>query len=273
MSRSNTRATTPPVALAVESGIARVTLSRPLVHNAFDDRLIADLTEALQALDERDDVRIVVLTGDGASFSAGADLNWMRRMIAASEKDNRKDARRLAKLMRTLYHLGKPTLARVNGAAFGGGVGLIACCDIAIGVKDARFGLTEVRLGLVPAAISPYVIEAIGPRQARRWFLTGEHFDADAALRIGLLHEVVAPKQLDAAVDRQVELLLAAGPTAVSEAKGLVHRVVHPDFRRQRELDEDNADLIARLRVSAEGQEGVTAFLAKRKPAWIRPRA
>lgn len=263
---------TRPVTTTIDDGIARLTLARPGIHNAFDDVLIEALIDDLKAIEDDDSVRAVVITGDGASFSAGADLNWMRRMAAADEKDNRRDARRLAKLMRTLHYLCKPTIARVNGAAFGGGVGLVACCDVAIAVPSARFGLTEVRLGLVPAAISPYVIEAIGPRQARRFFLTGEIFDAAMALRIGLVHEIVDADQLDAAVDAQLALLRAAGPVAVREAKALVHRVVHPDFKAQRELDEDNADLIARLRVSDEGQEGLGAFLDKRKPAWAPTR-
>lgn len=251
-----------------DDGVATVTLTRPAIHNAFDDGLIEELTDALKSLADDEQTRAVVLTGEGASFSAGADLKWMRRMAAASEKDNRRDARKLAKLMRTLHYLPKPTIARVNGSAFGGGVGLVACCDIAIATKDAKFGLTEVRLGLVPAAISPYVIEAIGSRQARRYFLTGEVFDADTALRIGLLHQVVTTKQLDTAVNAQLALLQAAGPVAVAEAKALIHRVEHPDFKYQRELDEANAELIARLRVSPEGQEGLAAFLGKRKPIW-----
>lgn len=259
---------TEPVLIDIDDGVATVTLNRPRVHNAFDDALVEALTEALRSVQAERGVRAVVLTGEGASFSAGADLNWMRRMVAAGEKDNRKDARRLAKLMRTLNHLAKPTVARVNGAAYGGGVGLVACCDIAIAAKEAKFGLTEVRLGLVPAAISPYVIDAIGGRQARRWFLTGEIFDAEAALRMGLVHQVVAARQLDAAVEAQLALLRGAGPEAVVQAKALVQRVVHPDGKARRSLDEDNADLIARLRVSPEGQEGLTAFLAKRRPAW-----
>lgn len=259
---------TEPVLIDIDDGVATVTLNRPRVHNAFDDALVEALTEALRSVEAERGVRAVVLTGEGASFSAGADLNWMRRMVAAGEKDNRKDARRLAKLMRTLNHLPKPTVARVNGAAYGGGVGLVACCDITIAAKEAKFGLTEVRLGLVPAAISPYVIDAIGGRQARRWFLTGEIFDAEAALRMGLVHQVVAARQLDAAVEAQLALLRGAGPEAVVQAKALVQRVVHPDGKARRSLDEDNADLIARLRVSPEGQEGLTAFLAKRRPAW-----
>jgi methylglutaconyl-CoA hydratase len=260
---------TDPIQCRIEHGIARLTLTRPDIHNAFDDGLIAALTDQLKALADDSEVRVVVLSGEGASFSAGADLNWMRRMAAADEKDNQRDARRLAELMRTLNYLPKPTIARVNGAAFGGGVGLVACCDIAIASDTARFGLTEVRLGLVPAAISPYVIDAIGSRQARRWFLTGEIFDAQAALSMGLLHQVVAADELDDAVDAQLKLFRSAGPVAVSEAKALVHRVTHPDARAQRTLDEDNAELIARLRVSPEGQEGLTAFLDKRKPAWV----
>ena len=203
----------------------------------------------------------------GASFSAGADLTWMRGMAAASEEENRQDSLALARLLRTLDELPKPTIAAVQGAAFGGGVGLVACCDIAIGVPAATFGLTESKLGLLPAVIAPYVIAAIGARNARRYFATAELFDAAEALRIGLLHQVVAPDQLDAAVQRQVDLLLKAGPVASASAKTLVRDVVaHADGARH---DADNAALIARLRVSPEGQEGLSAFLDKRKPAWI----
>ncbi|UHQ24941.1 enoyl-CoA hydratase-related protein [Lysobacter sp. 5GHs7-4] len=250
-----------------EGPLARLRLNRPALHNAFDAVLIAALTGALEAVAHDDTVRVVVLEGDGASFSAGADLNWMRGMAAASEAVNRDDALALARLMRTLDELPKPTIARVHGAAFGGGVGLVACCDIAIGAPEAKFGLTESKLGLLPAVISPYVIEAIGARQARRWFATAEIFDADTALAIGLLHAVMPADQLDAAVQRQIDLLLKAGPVAAAQAKALVRRVAaHGDRDRH---DSDNADLIARLRVSPEGQEGLGAFLDKRKPAWI----
>jgi len=242
-------------------GIARVTLARPDVHNAFDDGLIAELTAAFVALGADEAVRAIVLTGAGASFSAGADLSWMRRMAQASEAENRDDARRLATLMRTLDECPKPTIARVNGAAFGGGVGLVACCDIAIGVAAAKFGLTETKLGLVPAVISPYVIAAIGARHARRLFLTAQLFDAREAERIGLLHAVT--DDLDGAVQSEIDRLLAAGPTAVREAKALVRRVAAGG-----EHDLANAELIARLRVSPEGQEGLNAFFDKRKPAW-----
>lgn len=249
-----------------EGPVARLRLNRPELHNAFDAMLIAALTGALESVAMDDAVRVMVLEGEGASFSAGADLNWMRGMAAASEADNRTDALALARLMRTLDELPKPTIARVQGAAFGGGVGLVACCDIAVASADAKFGLTESRLGLLPAVISPYVIDAIGPRQARRWFATAEIFDAATAHGIGLLHEVVAADGLDAAVQRQVDLLLKAGPLAAAQAKVLVRRVAFDRDRNR--LDADNAALIARLRVSSEGQEGLGAFLDKRKPRW-----
>jgi methylglutaconyl-CoA hydratase len=246
--------------------VARLRMNRPELHNAFDAVLVAALTGALEAVAHDDSVRVVVLEGEGASFSAGADLNWMRGMAAAGEAANRDDALALARLMRTLDELPKPTMARVHGAAFGGGVGLVACCDIAIGTPDAKFGLTESKLGLLPAVISPYVIEAIGARQARRWFASAEIFDATEAQRIGLLHEVVNATGLDTAVQRQIDLLLKAGPIATASAKKLVRRVAAETDRSQ--LDRDNAALIAQLRVSPEGQEGLTAFLDKRKPAW-----
>ena len=246
--------------------VVRLRLHRPDLHNAFDAELIGALTAALIALGEDRTVRAVVLEAAGASFSAGADLNWMRSMATATEAENRTDALALARLMRVLDELPHPTVARVQGAAFGGGVGLIACCDIAIGVPEAKFGLTESRLGLLPAVISPYVVDAIGARQARRWFATAETFDAAEALRIGLLHAVVPADALDDAVNRQLDLLLRAGPQAASEAKALVRRVAASHDRDK--LGQDNADLIARLRVSREGQEGIGAFLEKRKPAW-----
>ncbi|MFO1452883.1 MAG: enoyl-CoA hydratase-related protein [Lysobacterales bacterium] len=249
--------------------VARLRLTRARVHNAFDDGLIAELTAALLQVAGDASVRVLVLEAEGASFSAGADLNWMRSMAAASEDANRQDSLTLARLMRTLDELPKPTIARVQGAAFGGGVGLVACCDIAIGVPEAKFGLTESKLGLLPAVISPYVIQAIGPRQARRYFATAEIFDAAEALRIGLLHQVVEADALDAAVQRQINLLLKAGPVAAASAKTLIRDdCAHTDGSRH---DTDNAALIARLRVSPEGQEGLSAFLDKRKPSWAHP--
>jgi len=259
---------TSSIHLADQGNVRRITLHRPQVHNAFDDGLIAELTAALQEAGKDNAVRAVVLTGEGASFSAGADLNWMRGMASASEADNCADSLRLATLMRTLQYLPKPTVARVNGAAYGGGVGLVACCDIAIGVDSARFGLTEVKLGLVPAVISPYVIHAIGLRQARRLFVTGELFDASTALRIGLLHQCVPAEQLDEAVDATLAALTKAGPVAQAQAKQLALRMAHAEEAQAEAIDRENAALIARLRVSEEGQEGLSAFLSKRPAAW-----
>lgn len=258
-----------PVLVSRNDGFATVTLNRPEIHNAFDDALVEALTDALKSVEDDASVRAVVLTGAGKSFSAGADLGWMKSMAAASEKDNRKDARQLAKLMRTLNQLDRPTVARVNGAAYGGGVGLIACCDIAIGARSAKFGLTETRLGLVPAVISPYVVDAIGARQARRYFLTADVFDAPTAATLGLLHDCVDDERLDDAVGVVLGQLMAVGPSAAMEAKRLVRRIA-TDAKQRRELDENNADLIARLRVCDEGQEGLTAFFDKRRPRWAK---
>jgi methylglutaconyl-CoA hydratase len=250
-----------------DGAVTRLRMARAQVHNAFDAGLIADLTAALDEVAADDTVRVLVLEADGPSFSAGADLNWMRGMAAASEDDNRLDSLALARLMRTLDTLPKPTIARVQGAAFGGGVGLVACCDIAIGVPDAKFGLTESKLGLLPAVISPYVVAAIGARNARRYFASAELFDAEEALRIGLLHKVANATALDTAVQRQIDLLLKTAPVASALAKTLVRNVTaHADGVRH---DAENAALIARLRVSPEGQEGLAAFLEKRKPHWI----
>lgn len=248
---------------------ARITLDRPQTHNAFDSGLIAELTATLIALDHDPDVRAVVLTGAGSTFSAGADLVWMRDMVAASVEENRQDSLQLARLMRTLNFLSKPTIARVNGSAYGGGVGLVACCDVAIGVDGAKFSLSEVKLGLVPAVISPYVIAAIGLRHARRLFLGAEVIDAVEAERIGLLHHRVGPAQLDETVDRSLHWLGKGGPLAQREAKRLALGVAGLTPESMQALDERNAELIARLRVSPEGQEGIAAFLDKRPPNWI----
>jgi len=253
-----------------ENRVARITLNRPDVHNAFDDALIAELTDTLARIDADAAIRAVILTGNGASFSAGADLNWMRGMAKASEADNRADSERLARLMRTLNFLSKPTIARINGAAYGGGVGLVACCDIAIAADSAKFGLTEVKLGLVPAVISPYVIAAIGARHARRLFVTGEIFDATEAARIGLVHQCVAAADLDATVARAVDALGKGGPVAQREAKLLALRIGGMTKDVAERTDVENAALIARLRVSAEGQEGLGAFLDKRAAQWLQ---
>ena len=245
-----------------------VTLNRPEVHNAFDDQLIAELTQTLQRAADNPDVRVVVLTGTGKSFSAGADLNWMRRMAVYTEEENYHDAMALGELMMTLNRLPKPTIARVNGAAYGGGVGLIACCDIAIGVSDAQFALTEVKLGLIPAVISPYVVAAIGEKKSRRYFLTGERFSAPQAMALGLLNEVVPADELDTVVNRVAASLLEAGPVAQAEAKDLISSVSHRPVTDS--LIADTAERIAHLRISTEGQEGLAAFLDKRKPNWNR---
>ncbi|MDW8479488.1 MAG: enoyl-CoA hydratase-related protein [Xanthomonadales bacterium] len=249
--------------------VARLTLDRPRLHNAFDDELIAELTAALEAVAADAELRYVVLTGAGASFSAGADLAWMRRMAEASAEENERDALALARLMRTLHFLPKPVIARVQGSAYGGGVGLVACCDLAVAADHAKFALSEVRLGLVPAVISPYVVAAIGPRHAKRLFLTGEPIEAAEAERIGLVHRAVPAHDLDAEIERLLHWLGKAGPIACREAKALVARVSGLDPERAAALDAENARLIARLRASPEGQAGIAAFLARQPPPWL----
>ncbi len=248
-------------------GVIWLTLDRAEIHNAFDDRLIAELTKELEGLGADAGARVLVLTGAGRSFSAGADLNWMRRTASYGEAENLADARALAKLMQTLNELPKPTVARVNGAALGGGTGLVACCDIVVASEQAVFGTTEVRLGLIPSVIGPYVLAAIGPRFARRLMLTGERISAAEALRLGLVHEVVAADQLDQSVERLVGELLKGGPDAIAAAKRLIRdlsgRPIEPS------LIDDTAQRIARLRATSEAREGVGAFLEKRAPAWL----
>ena len=248
-------------------GVVWLTLDRPEIHNAFDDRLIASLSVTLAALADDDGVRAVVLTGAGRSFSAGADLNWMRRTASYGEADNLRDANALAALMKTLNELPLPTVARVNGAALGGGTGLVACCDVVIASEDAQFGTTEVRLGIIPAVIGPYVIAAIGARQARRLMLSGERITAVEAARIGLVHEVVAADQLDAAVERVLGDLLKGGPRALAAAKLLVRDLAGRPI--EQDLIDDTARRIAALRATPEARDGLGAFLEKRKPGWI----
>lgn len=257
------------LAIKRHGAVLHLTLDRPERHNAFNEHLIAALTQALEQASQDPGLRALVLAGNGRSFSAGADLDWMARLARASEADNLGDAQALATLMRTLDSLPLPTIAAVQGAAYGGGVGLAACCDIVIASDDARFALSEVRLGLLPAVISPYVIAAIGPRQARRWFATGQAFDAQRALAIGLVHEVVPADGLEAAVDAQLQLLLQAAPQACRAAKQLVAAVINETDPAR--LDAHNAALIARLRAGAEGREGLAAFLDKRPANWIQP--
>ena len=249
-----------------DTGLTTLTLNRPDVHNAFNAELISELTRAFDELAAAPP-RALVLTGAGKSFSAGADLDWMRGMAEASEAENRTDSERLAAMFRKLDELPCPTVAKVNGAAFGGGVGLVSCCDTAVAADHAKFGLTEVRLGLIPATIAPFVIARIGASNARRYMLTGERFDAKIAQRIGLVDEACAAEALDERVDVIVEALLAGGPQAVAECKQLIRRVQTFDGPAG-ELDAVTAEWIARLRVGDEGQEGLRAFLEKRKPSW-----
>lgn len=250
------------------SGRATLTLNRPELHNTFDDALIAELTTALRELEANPEVRVVILAANGKSFSAGADLNWMRRMADYSDAENLADSRALAELMATLNHLAKPTIALVQGAAYGGGVGLVACCDIAIATPRASFCLSEVKLGLIPAVISPYVVAAIGERAARRYCLTAERFDATEALRLGLVNEIVEEEALRGTAARFCTALLENGPAAISAAKELVFQVARQPLGA--ELREATARRIASIRASQEGREGLSAFLAKRKPSWIK---
>lgn len=244
-----------------QRGVCTITLNRPERHNAFDAELIDELLTALQTVSNDDKIRIVIITGAGESFSSGADLNWMRSMVDYDEATNRRDAQQLSNLMHSLYTLSKPTIARVNGPAFGGGIGLIACCDIAIATNTAQFAFTEVRLGMAPAVISPYIVMSIGPRQARRLFLTAERVGSHEALNFGLVHQVTEPDELDETINKQVRHLLKAGTEAIKACKSLT----------QNPTDEQElSSLIARLRTSAEGQEGLKAFLEKRKPSWVK---
>lgn len=247
-----------------ERGVRTLTLNRPERHNALNGELISELIAALDECNSDVNVRVVVITGAGASFSSGADLEWMRTSINHDAAANRKDAQQLAILMRTLYDLHKPTIARINGPSYGGGLGIIACCDIAIATITAQFAFTEVRLGLVPAVISPYILMSIGPRHARRLFLTAEQFSSSEALGFGLVHQVVASEALNEAVEKQIGMLLKAGPEAIKACKRLI-----PRFSSD-EIDGELVALIAALRASPEGQEGLTAFLEKRKPNWIK---
>jgi methylglutaconyl-CoA hydratase len=249
-----------------ERQIATLTLNRPVIHNAFDDALIREMSQTLRDL-EKKDLRALVLASTGASFSAGADLQWMRRMSTASTDANQHDAEELSGMLRRLQVFPRPTIAVVQGAAYGGGVGLIAACDVAIASELASFSLSEVRLGLIPSVIGPYVMGAIGERQARRYFLTAERFSAAEALRIGLVHEVVAPDAMARTLDKIVDAILLGGPKAQVAAKRLIidiaGRPIVPDM-----LD-DTARRIASIRASDEGKEGVAAFLDKRKPNWL----
>jgi methylglutaconyl-CoA hydratase len=257
----------PTVIIDTDSrGVATVRLNRADKHNAFDDSVIAELDSAFARIATDPAVKIMVLASEGRSFSAGADLGWMQRMASYSHEENVADARALAEMLRKLNNMPQPTIARVQGAAYGGAVGLVACCDLAIGSQRAKFCLSEVKIGLIPATISPYVIAAMGQRAARRYFISAEVINADVALGLGLLSEVVEPAQLDQSLDAFIQTLLGNGPQATRDGKRLV--LDYADRPIDAELIEDSCRRIANIRVSAEGQQGLAAFLKKRSAPW-----
>jgi methylglutaconyl-CoA hydratase len=253
--------------IAVQDRIARITLTRPEVRNAFNDEVIQELKAAFESVGGRDDVRAVVLAAEGPAFCAGADLNWMRRMADYTRDENVADAGQLAAMLKTIYECPKPTIAAVQGDVYAGGMGLVAACDMAVSVRTAAYCLSEVKLGLIPATISPYVIRAMSTRAAHRYFLTAERFSADEAHRIGFVHELVDADQLDAKVGELTAALVSASPAAVKACKRLVQDVA------EREIDAAliaaTVEGIAEIRASDEGREGVQSFLQKRKPSWL----
>jgi methylglutaconyl-CoA hydratase len=255
----------------INGGVARVTLNRPELRNAFDDALIRELQSAFDRLRNEPSVRLLVLAGNGPAFCAGADLNWMKRMATYGYDENLADAQALATMLATLDRLPKPTIARVHGPVFAGGTGLVAACDIAIGAPEAKFCLSEAKLGLSPATISPYVIRAMGERTARRYFLTAEVFSAEEAYRIGMLSALVPAERLDSTIEDLVQHLLAGGPEAHAKIKDLIGAVAN------RAADDrivgETAKRIAEIRVSPEGKEGIASFLEKRKPSWCSPKS
>ncbi len=252
----------------IDDQIAKVTLHRPQVHNAFDDVVVTELTETFNELSASDAVRVVVLQTEGKHFSAGADINWMKRMVEYTFDGNVEDARKLARMLQSVRACNKPVIARVHGATFGGGVGLVAACDIAVATKRAAFALSEVRLGIIPAVISPFVIEKIGPGAARRYALTAERFDADEARRIGLINEVVeSVEQLDAWIADIAETLKSNGPEALAECKRILSAVGGVKWDH---LESVTSERTAKARIATEGQEGLKAFLEKRPPNWVK---
>lgn len=253
--------------LSTRGAVATVTLNRPEVRNAFNDEVIAELTQAFTDLGQREEVRCIVLAAAGTAFCAGADLNWMKRMAGYTHAQNVEDAAALAEMLRVLYRCPKPTIARVQGDVYAGGTGLVAACDIAVSADTATYCLSETKLGLIPATISPYVIRAMGARAAHRWFLTAERFSASEAHRIGLVHELVAAEALDAAVDGIAQALVQAGPQAVKASKALVQDVAGREIEPK--LIARTVQGIADIRVSDEGREGIQSFLGKRKPSWL----
>ncbi|MBS1189945.1 MAG: enoyl-CoA hydratase/isomerase family protein [Rhodocyclaceae bacterium] len=255
------------IEIEMSGPVATVWMNRPDVHNAFNETLIDELTKACKALDQDPAVRVVVLAGRGKSFSAGADLHWMRRAAAYTVDENMKDAQALAGMLRTLAEMKRPTVARVHGAALGGGMGLAAACDIAVASTQAVFATSEVKFGIIPATIGPYVLRAIGARQAYRYFQTAERIGAERAREIGLVHETVAPEELDAKVEEIVAALLQGGPGAQTAAKELIRAVDRQQVNQN--LVDDTAHRIAHLRATAEAKEGIAAFLEKRQPNWV----
>jgi len=255
----------------IQFGVARVTLDRPEVRNAFDDALIRELQNCFRSLASDKAVRAVVLAGNGPAFCAGADLNWMKRMAGYGYAENLADAQALATMLATLDRLPQPTIARVHGSAFAGGTGLVAACDIAVGTPEAKFCFSEAKLGLSPATISPYVIRAIGERMARRYFLSAEAFGAEEGLRIGLLSALVPGADLDVAIDDLLKHLLAGGPEAHVKIKDLIRTVTGRQVDDA--LSAETAKRIAEIRVSAEGREGIASFLEKRKASWCSPKS
>ncbi len=253
--------------LSYHDGVATVTMNRPDVRNAFNDEVIAELTAMFLALGEREDVRAVVLAGNGPAFCAGADLNWMKRMAGYTREENLADAAGLARMLEVIYRCPKPTVARIQGDVYAGGTGLVAACDMAVAVDTAQFCLSEVRIGLIPATISPYVVRAMGARAAHRWFLTAERFSAAEAHRIGFIHEAVPADQLDARVHTLTAALVGAGPHAVRACKRLLHDVAGQEITPG--LVQRTVEGVADIRASDEGREGVKSFLEKRKPAWL----
>ena len=250
------------ISVSIDNGIARVTLNRPEAHNTLNAAMIADLKATFDRLSEDAHVRAVTLTGAGKNFSAGADLNWMQQASQQGFEANQQDAYKLARMLYTIDSCPKPVVALVNGAALGGGVGLVACCDIVVARADAQFGLTEVRIGLIPATISPYVTRKIGESQARRYMLTAERFDAEAARRIGLVHEIGDD------ADAIIAGLMLNGPDAMADTKALIRDVAHAPVDEA--LLAMTAERIAARRASPEGREGIAAFLEKRKPGWAQ---
>lgn len=257
------------LAFAQRGAVATVTLNRPDVRNAFNETVIAELTGAFHALAKEDSVRAIVLAGHGPAFCAGADLNWMQTMAGYSDDENRADALRLAEMLRAIHACPKPVVARVHGDTYAGGVGLVSACDIVVAADSAHFCLSEAKLGLIPATISPYVIRALGEQAARRYFITAEHFTAAEAHRLGLVHELASAEALDAKVDALTAALVANSPNAVRESKRLVREIASAPIDDA--LLADTANRIAAIRASDEGREGVQSFLGKRKPNWLLP--